>query len=71
MGKKALEVEEKAPALPCLEISRTNLCGHFVPRHSFVPIEQVCWFCRYAQFDLSAEQLPENGQCKYPNVQIV
>ena len=64
-------MERKELFLSGAEITRMTTCNHFVQRNSILPIEHVCWFCRYAKFDLSLEKLPENGICGYPSIQIV
>ena len=53
------------------EITRHTTCEDFMPRESILAIDKICWFCKYAKFDISAGKLPENGICKYPNVQII
>ena len=32
-------------------------------------IEPICWFCKYAGFDLKDDKLPEQGTCLYPKEQ--
>ena len=51
------------------EITRFTVCENFTPRKSMLSVDKICWFCRYAEFDISADKLPENGICKYPNIQ--
>ena len=53
------------------EITRHTACENFAPRKSILSGDKVCWFCRYADFDISEEQLPEDGICKYPNIQTI
>ena len=52
-------------------VSRTSGCVLFEERRSILHVEPVCWFCKYAQFDLSTDELPENGICRYPHKQII
>ena len=52
-------------------VSRTSGCTRFEARRSILHIEPVCWFCKYAQFDLSTDKLPEEGICRYPQKQII
>ncbi|MBE7066507.1 MAG: hypothetical protein E7385_03030 [Ruminococcaceae bacterium] len=47
-------------------ISRFDHCPCFAARRSLLAAEPICWFCRFAKFDLFADQLPESGICKYP-----
>ena len=47
-------------------ISRFGHCPCFSARQSLLAKEPICWFCRFAQFDLFADKLPESGVCKYP-----
>ena len=52
-------------------VSRTSGCTRFEARRSILHVEPVCWFCEYAQFDLSTDELPEEGICRYPQKQII
>ena len=47
-------------------VSRFDNCPCFNERKSLLAIEPICWFCKYARFELSSDKLPENGICKYP-----
>ena len=47
-------------------ISHFDHCPSFSARKSLLAKEPICWFCRFAEFDLFADKLPENGVCKYP-----
>ena len=47
-------------------VSRFDNCPCFNGRKSLLAIEPICWFCKYARFDLFSDKLPENGTCKYP-----
>lgn len=50
-------------------ITRFDSCPCFDERKSLLAIEPICWFCKYAKFDLNSDKLPESGVCKYPQVQ--
>lgn len=47
-------------------ISRFDHCSCFQGRRSLLAIEPICWFCKYAGFDLKSDKLPESGICYYP-----
>lgn len=51
------------------EIKRSDTCPCFYGRKSLLAIEPICWFCKYAAFDLKAHKLPERGICCYPKEQ--
>ena len=51
------------------EIMRHDTCPCFAGRRSLLAIEPICWFCRYAYFDLKAHKLPERGTSCYPKEQ--
>ncbi len=51
------------------EITRDTTCPCFEGRKSMFAIEPICWFCRYAGFDLNDDKLPERGTCCYPKEQ--
>ncbi len=48
------------------EITRSDTCSCFSGRKSILAIEPICWFCKYAGFDLRNDKLPEKGTCYYP-----
>jgi hypothetical protein len=50
-------------------VSRFDNCPYFDGRKSLLAIEKICWFCKYAKFDLNSDKLPETGICKYPEIQ--
>ena len=50
-------------------ITRSATCSQFDARKSLLAIETICWFCKYADFDLKDDKLPEKGICKYPEIQ--
>ena len=47
-------------------VSRFDHCPCFSARSSLLATEPICWFCRFAKFDLFADKLPESGVCKHP-----
>ena len=47
------------------EITRVTTCPCFAGRKSLLAIEPICWFCKYAGFDLRNDKLPEKGTCHY------
>ena len=51
------------------EITRSDTCPCFSGRKSILAIEPICWFCKYASFDLKSDKLPERGVCLYPKEQ--
>ena len=51
------------------EVSRFDHCPCFSARRSLLATEPICWFCKYADFDLKDDKLPEKGICKYPKIQ--
>ena len=51
------------------EIMRNDTCPGFQGRKSILAIEPICWFCKYADFDLKSDKLPERGICLYPEEQ--
>jgi len=50
-------------------ITRYATCSCFSARKSLLAIEPICWFCKYADFDLKDDKLPETGACKFPEIQ--
>ena len=50
-------------------ITRCTTCPCFEGRKSLLAIEPICWFCKFASFDLKDDKLPETGICKYPEMQ--
>lgn len=51
------------------KIRRSDTCPCFAGRKSLLAIEPICWFCKYAGFDLKDDKLPERGVCLYPKEQ--
>ena len=46
-------------------VARFDHCPGFSGRQSLLPIEPICWFCKFAAFDLFSDKLPENGICHH------
>ena len=42
-------------------VTRFDSCPAFAERHSMLAIDPICWFCKYAAFDLFSDKLPECG----------
>ena len=51
-------------------VSRFDHCSCFAGRQSLLAIDPICWFCKFAAFDLFSDKLPESGVCKHPKEQI-
>ena len=51
-------------------VTRFDHCPCFSGRRSLLAIDPICWFCKYAAFDLFNDKLPENGTCKFPEEQL-
>ena len=51
------------------KVTRFDHCPRFAERQSLLAIDPICWFCRYGDFDLFSDKLPECGVCRYPNEQ--
>ena len=49
-------------------VTRFDSCPCFAERKSLLAIESICWFCKYAEFDLLSDKLPEQGVCRCPEV---
>lgn len=49
-------------------VGRFDHCPCFDGRKSLLAIDPICWFCKYARFDLLSDKLPENGICKYSKI---
>ena len=47
------------------KVTRFDHCPCFEERQSLLAIEPICWFCKFAAFDLFSDKLPERGVCKY------
>ena len=50
-------------------VTRFDHCPCFAERKSLLAPDPICWFCRFAAFDLFSDKLPEHGMCKYPEEQ--
>ena len=50
-------------------VSRFDNCPCFDGRKSLLAIEKICWFCKFAKFNLNSDKLPELGICKHPETQ--
>ena len=50
-------------------VTRFDRCPCFEGRQSLLAIDPICWFCRFAAFDLFSDTLPEYGVCKHPEEQ--
>ena len=50
-------------------VTRFDHCPCFAERRSLLAADPICWFCRFAAFDLFSDQLPESGTCKHPEEQ--
>jgi hypothetical protein len=50
-------------------VIRFDRCPCFEKRRSLIRIDPICWFCKFAAFDLFSDKLPESGVCKYPENQ--
>ena len=48
-------------------VSRFDHCPCFDMRLNSLGPEDICWFCRFAAFDLTEDRLPERGRCQYSN----
>ena len=64
-GKKLPEPKSGGSVWP------TDSCPVFSPRDSWLPIEkEQCWYCKFANFHLTAPVALEVGICCYPQVQV-
>ena len=52
-------------------VTRFDHCPCFAERRSLLAPDPICWFCRFAAFDLFSDKLPEHGICKYPDDQEI
>lgn len=50
-------------------ITRFDHCHCFAERKSILAADPICWFCRFAAFDLFSDKLPECGVCRHPEEQ--
>ena len=47
-------------------VSLVDHCPCFSARRSLLAAQPICWFCKFAKFDLMADKLPESGICRHP-----
>jgi hypothetical protein len=47
-------------------VTRFDHCPCFAERRSLLAPDPICWFCKFAAFDLFSDKLPECGVCCYP-----
>ena len=47
------------------QVTRFDHCPCFAGRQSMFAIDSICWFCKYAAFDLFSDKLPESGVCRH------
>ena len=50
-------------------ITRFAHCPCFAERRTMLVADPICWFCRFASFDLFSDKLPECGVCYHPEAQ--
>ena len=50
-------------------VTRFDHCPCFAGRPSLLAGSTICWFCKYAAFDLFSDKLPEFGVCRYSHEQ--
>ena len=50
-------------------VTRFAHCPRFAERASLLAPDPICWFCKFAAFDLFSDKLPECGVCRYPEEQ--
>ena len=50
-------------------VTRFDRCPCFEGRQSLLAIDPICWFCKFAAFDLFSDKLPDCGVCKHPDEQ--
>ena len=64
--------EKRLPApKPGESIWPKDFCPVFFPREGWLPIEkEQCWYCRYANFHLTAPIALDVGICCYPQEQV-
>lgn len=48
-------------------VAREDCCPCFSARAERFSPEKICWFCKFASFDLISNHLPEKGTCRYPD----
>ena len=50
-------------------VTRFDHCPCFAERQSLLAPDPICWFCKFAAFDLFSDKLPECGVCRHPEEQ--
>ena len=50
-------------------VTRFDHCPCFAERRSLLAPDPICWFCKFAAFDLFSDKLPECGICRHPKEQ--
>ena len=50
-------------------VTRFDHCSCFAERRSILAADPICWFCKYAAFDLFSDKLPDCGICRHPEEQ--
>ena len=50
-------------------VTRFDHCPCFAERRSLLAPDPICWFCKFAAFDLFSDKLPDCGVCKHPEEQ--
>ena len=50
-------------------VTRFDHCPCFAERRSLLAPDPICWFCKFAAFDLFSDKLPECGVCRHPEEQ--
>jgi len=48
-------------------VTRFDHCPCFLGRQSLLAPDPICWFCKFAAFDMFSDKLPESGICKHSN----
>ena len=51
-------------------VTRFDHCPCFAERQSLLAIDPICWFCKFAAFDLFSDKLPECGVCRHTEEQL-
>ena len=51
------------------KVTRFDHCPSFAERKSLLAPDPICWFCKFADFDMFSDKLPECGVCNYPEEQ--
>ena len=63
----SMDIHTEYPTPPAGQtVSRFDNCPCFSERKSILATDPICWFCKFADFDLFSDKLPEYGLCKHP-----